>query len=66
MEERSCWGISGCEKAELNRRSRAQQDPYLNRLFKNTAIGRETSTLMLTVTRESSFKKKKKEDGYQP
>jgi general secretion pathway protein D len=24
--------------------------PYLNRLFKNTAIGRETSTLMLTVT----------------
>lgn len=24
--------------------------PYLNRLFKNTAIGRETSTLMMTVT----------------
>ncbi len=24
--------------------------PYLNRLFKNSAIGRETSTLMLTVT----------------
>jgi general secretion pathway protein D len=24
--------------------------PYLNRLFKNTSIGRETSTLMLTVT----------------
>ena len=24
--------------------------PYVNRLFKNTAIGRETSTLMMTVT----------------
>jgi general secretion pathway protein D len=24
--------------------------PYINRLFRNTAIGRETSTLMLTVT----------------
>ena len=24
--------------------------PYINRLFRNTTIGRETSTLMLTVT----------------
>ncbi|MFN9853858.1 MAG: hypothetical protein ACK57P_18745, partial [Planctomycetota bacterium] len=24
--------------------------PYINRLFRNTAIGRETSTLMFTVT----------------
>ena len=24
--------------------------PYVNRLFKNTAVGRETSTLMMTVT----------------
>ncbi len=24
--------------------------PYLNRLFKNVSIGRETNTLMMTVT----------------
>jgi len=24
--------------------------PYINRLFKNVAIGRETNTLMMTVT----------------
>ena len=37
--------------------------PYIDRLFKNVGIGRDTSSLMMMVTPASSFRKRKKRNS---